>query len=173
MAVLRVNSREYARYHHRLAQQLRPVLLRGIRSGARRVVSLMIERTRTAPPANPAGIGEGGAVNTGEFVRRWKSLPLPDGAVVTNDDPKGPIIEHGRRPGKSPPLEVIATWALRRLGLDEKEARRAAYPIAMAIRKRGLLGRKILTAHEAQTRIEYLVRNEMIHEIERELAKRP
>jgi hypothetical protein len=173
MAVLRVDAREFALYHHRLAQQHRPVLLRGIRAGAQRVVSYMIERTRKAPPANPGGIGGGGAVNTGEFVRRWKAHPLSDGAVVTNDDPKGPVIEHGRRAGKAPPLEMIATWALRRLGLSEEESKRVAFPIAMAIRRRGLLGRKIMTAPEAQTRIEYLVRNEMIHELDRELRRRP
>jgi len=173
MAVLRMDARQFARYQHRLAKNFRRVLLRGVHAGAQRAVAYMVERTRTAPPANPGGVGEGGAVNTGDFVRRWRMRALPDGAVVTNDDPKGPHIEHGRRPGKMPPIAAIAAWAFRRLGLSVEEAKRAAYPMALAIARRGLLPRQIMTSQDAQDRILYLVREEMIHEIDRELSRKP
>ena len=172
MAVLRMNSREFAAYQHRLASNFKAVLVRGVQAGAQRVVSYLIDRTRQAPPANPAGVGEGGAVNTGEFVRRWKARPLSDGAVVTNDYGPGPTIEHGRRPGRAPPREALIVWAIRRLGLSREEAEAAVYPIQQAIKRRGLIGRKILTAPEAQARIEHIVREEIIHEIQRDLAKK-
>jgi hypothetical protein len=173
MAVLRMDPKQFALYQHKLAQRFTPILLRGVQAGAQRVVALMIERTTSAPPANPAGIGGGGAVNTGDFRRRWRARPLPDGAVVTNDHPASPTIEHGRRPGKRPPRDPIAQWARRRLGLSETEAMSVAFLVARAIGRRGLIGRKIMTAPEAQTRIEWLIRNEIIHEINLELKRRP
>lgn len=116
MAVLRMNSKEFAQYHQRLAQKFKPTLLRGIRSGAQRAVQFLIEQTRLAPPANPAGIGSGGAVNTGAFIREWRSQATSDGAVVTNRNGYGPIIEHGRRAGaKMPPKQAIVEWIKRRL----------------------------------------------------------
>lgn len=173
MAVLRMDPKQFAAYQHKLAQRFKPILLRGVQAGAQRVVAFMIQRTNTAPPANPAGVGGGGAVNTGDYRRRWRARPLPDGAVVTNDHPAAVVIEHGRRPGKAPPRDPIAQWARRRLGLSEEEAASVAHVIARAIGRRGLIGRKIMTAPDAQTRIEWLIRDEIVREINRELARRP
>lgn len=233
MAVLRMNSKEFAQYHRRLANQFKPTLLRGIRSGAQRAVAYLVEQTRLAPPANPAGIGSGGAVNTGAFIREWRSMPTSDGAVVINRKPYGPIIDGGRRPGaKMPPKQAIVEWIKRRLltskpkkktgkagprtitdkqreladrkrleqqkrrlldgekhgpkpppqygpkqkskaslALD-KQADRLSWVIRRAIARRGLIGRKILTGDTSQRAIRDMVRKEMIHEIDRELAKK-
>jgi hypothetical protein len=45
-----------------------------------------------------------------------------------------------------PPIAPIAQWAQRRLGLNEGDARAAAYLIARAIARRGLKARMILNA---------------------------
>lgn len=172
MAVLRVNSAEFARYHRQLAERFRPALLRGVHSGAARAVQHLVGATRVAPPANPAGIGTGGAVNTGQFIRNWRWYKLDDGATISNATGYGPVIEGGRRAGaKVPPLDAIYAWARRRLGLSHREAMRARYPIAKAIARRGLLGRRIVADNSSE--ILRLVNMEVIHELERAIATPP
>lgn len=235
-----LNAKQFAEYHRRLADKFRPTVLRGIRAGAARAVGYLVARTREAPPANPAGKGTGGAVNTGAFVRRWRAVPLPDGAALVNDSPYGPIIEDGRRRGsKFPPRDALIAWIKRKLlaqprrrrfGPGEgREARRARleqkrlesriarfgredprqgpkrpekfgpqrrpkakpkgrrvkrapsvdqqaarlyFPIARAISRRGLIGRKILTAPTAKEEILRMVTREVAAELNREMAKR-
>lgn len=124
-------------------------LLRGVRRGllsaANAALPIVQQATREAPPANPSGVGSGGAVNTGAYLQRWKAGPTPEGARVYNAAPHAAIVEYGRRPGRFPPLRVIAQWAMRRMGKTADEAKRAAWPIARAIAQRGLLPRRVLT----------------------------
>jgi hypothetical protein len=231
-----LSSREFAAYHKRLADQLRPTILRGVHSGAARAVGYLVQRTRAAPPANPAGVGSGGAVNTGAFIRRWKSVRLPDGAELVNDSPHAGIVDpdaqYGRRPGsKFPPRDALIAWIKRRLlarppqkrrrfaprtGPDKERAdaqkardkrvrdflrnheppkerkpaggagggkrrggpsadqlaARLYFPIARAIARRGLLGRRILHDPEAKRAILDYVRADVRRELEKELAKR-
>lgn len=172
MAVLRVNSAQFAAYHVRLAARFMPTILRGVNAGAARAVSYLVDRTRTAIAANPAGIGTGGAVNTGAYLRQWKVIRTPNGAVIVNASSYAAIIEYGRRPGsKLPPKAAVIAWARRRLHLSAEDAARRWYPIARAIARRGLVGRKIMTADEAQKRIGEIVLEETIHELEREQGK--
>ena len=117
---------------------------KGALAGAYRAIPIIHKAVGAAPPANPRGIGVGGAVNTGFYKRAWKAERTAEGARVYNTAPYASIIESGRRPGKMPPLETIVRWAMRRMTISEKEARRIAYPIALAIKKRGLTGRKVL-----------------------------
>jgi len=138
---------------------------RGAIRGALRAVSTLILATGKAGSANPGHTGEGGAVNTGHYKRSWKHEALPDGARVYNLAPYASIIEHGRRPGKFPPISMIEKWAQRRLGLTPKEAKAAAFPIARAIAKRGLVGRKVMT--NVLPKIE----KDFLEEVEKELAK--
>lgn len=130
---------------------------RGLLSASVRGWSLMVERTRRAPPANPGGKGGGGAVNTGSFARAWRHGAIAEGeggtaggARIFNSSPYGAVIEHGRRAGTWPPRAAIARWAQRRLGLSEEDAQRAAFPIARAIARRGLLPRNIMSGAEPQ-----------------------
>lgn len=238
-----LNAKQFAEYHRRLADKFRPTVLRGVRAGAARAVGYLVARTREAPPANPAGKGSGGAVNTGAFVRRWRAIPLPDGAALVNDSPYGPIIEDGRRRGsKFPPRDALIAWIRRKLLAQPKRrrfgpgesrearrdrtekkrlesrirqfgredprqgprkpekfgpqrrsrpnpkakpkerSRRAAsldtqaarlyFPIARAISRRGLLGRKILTAPTAKEEILRMVTREVAAEINREMGRR-
>lgn len=49
------------------------------------------------------------------------------------------IIEFGRVPGTMPPTDALISWVRRKLGIkNDKEARRIAFAIAMAIKQRGL-----------------------------------
>jgi hypothetical protein len=227
-----LNSKQFAEYHQRLADQFIPTVHRGVRAGAARAVGYLVERTRTAPPANPGGIGTGGAVNTGAYVRRWRSVPLPNGAELINDSPYAPVIEYGRRPGRFPPKGPLIAWIKRRLLTRPKKPRRRGtgasrevrdqerarkqleagirrtgerdrkygprrrpapapkrrggkrkltaddqaarlyFPIARAIARRGLIGRRIATAPDAQAWILELVRREVAEELVREWGRR-
>jgi hypothetical protein len=138
---------------------------RGAIKGALRAVQTLVQATGQAGPANPGNKGSGGAVNTGHYKRSWKWEALSDGARVYNTAPYASIIEMGRRPGRFPPITLIQKWAQRRLGLSLKEAKAAAFPIARAIAKRGLIGRKVMA--NAMPKVE----KDFLEEVEKELAK--
>lgn len=154
----------------KLGSRLKDAVMRGAARGAMRAVKTLQQATSHAPPANPNGIGSGGAVNTGFFKKAWKWEAVADGARVYNDAAYAGIVEGGRRAGsRFPPLETIEVWARRRLGLSKKEAKQAAFPIARAIARRGLKGRKILSASSPKIEKDFL---EEIHaEIDKEMAK--
>jgi hypothetical protein len=136
-------------------------------SAAQRSVALMQTRTRRAIPANQAGIGDGGAFNYGTYARSWRAVSAGDGnAVLFNFQKYAGVIELGRRTGTTPPIAMIARWAQRRLQLDEDEAARAAYPIARAIARRGLLGRHVMSAPEALNDMAKFFVEEFTHELD-------
>jgi len=49
-------------------------------------------------------------------------------------------VEHGRRPGKMPPVDAIRYWVIRKQIADEEGAESAAWMIARAIGRRGTKG---------------------------------
>lgn len=165
---------EWQRYHLRIADALKPAAMRGLQSAALRVIPLLHARTRTAPPQNPSGVGRGGAVDTGMFLRGWKSTAQDDATVLIYNsvtDGRAPTQEYGRRAGSAmPPPAVVEAWLRRRLGMGAREAKRAAFPIARAIGRRGLLPRRILTANEFQERIAEVVAEEVQMEIATEFG---
>lgn len=174
MAVLKLNAAQFALYHRKLAKEFRPTIMRGVMSGAQRSIAYLVDRTRKAPPANPAGIGEGGAVNTGAFIKSWTVRPLPDGAALMNTRGYSPIVEHGRQAGsRLPPKRAIVPWLIRRLKLKPEQAEKIWYPVALSIARRGLIGRKIISADEARSEIMKRVNAEVLHELQRAIAKRP
>lgn len=92
-------------------------------------------------------------VDRGTYRREWHFDDVPHGAVVYNSASHAAIIEDGRRPGRMPPVDVIAAWVRRkklvylpwRKGrLQQQDIRQAAFRIALAIKKRGLPARHIL-----------------------------
>lgn len=48
-----------------------------------------------------------------------------------------PFVEEGRRPGRFPPIDALAYWAMRKLGVDAGEARSVGYLIARKIARSG------------------------------------
>ena len=142
---MEVRLQDFPATYRKLGKKLPEAVMRGAVRGAMRAVSTLQRATSTASPADPGGKGQSGAVNTGAYKRAWKWEKLDMAVRVYNASPYAGIIEHGRRPGRFPPLSVIEHWAQRKLGLSKKEAKAAAFPIARAIAKRGLAGRKVLT----------------------------
>lgn len=198
MATIVLKAAEYGHWHRKLAERFRPAAQRGIVSGALRSVQWLVKQTRVAAPANPAGVGSGGAVNTGDFIRRWRMVETRNGARLINDHPAAAVIEWGRRPGsRMPPWRAIMEWARRRLPKFRRlkltrgrrkagplsqaqvrateqrisdsfaELRSAAFLIARAIARRGLIGRRILTSDYAKAKILEFVRKETIRELQR------
>lgn len=126
--------RELQRYLTALPKALEKSVVRGIRTGAERALPLAVS----------AGDAKG-VFDTGEYRRKWKTRNLNDGASIDNTSGHGDIIEKGRRKGRRmPPRRVISRWAERKLGLSPEEAKRAAYPIARAIARRGIPGRHVV-----------------------------
>lgn len=110
--------------------------------------------TRTAKPASKnGGIG---AVNYGDFIRAWRADPVTLGGrygvlVSNNSDKKALTIEYGGTwPNKAPPKAAIAHWAVRKFGIPYEQAERIAFPIARAIKRRGLRPRKVLTGKDTE-----------------------
>lgn len=165
-----MDLRQWRDYHVRLGDAFKPAAIRGLQSCAMRAIVELQQRTRTAPPANPAGIGQGGAVDTGGFLRSWRSVTTDTGVDLYNDAPHGAVVERGRRAGrKRPPISVIARWLMRRLGLGAREARTRAFAVANSIKRRGLIGRKIMKS--AKQSLIDMAAEEIRHELEVELSR--
>lgn len=168
--VIKMSLKELPAAFLSLGKRLPVAARRGALRGALRAVQTLQRATGLVGPANPAGKGEGGAVNTANYKRNWKYAALPDGARVFNSATYAGVIEFGRRQGaRQPPTQAIVDWAQRRLGLTRTQAKAAAFPIARAIRKRGLLPRKTMT--DQLPRIEKDFFEEVEKELQRELAK--
>lgn len=128
-----------------MASAAGPAMKRGLLSGAMRCIPLLQNRVRNAPPANPSGLGTGGAVDTGAYLQAMTARATPSGAIITNKRKYAAVIDDGRRVGaRPPPRRVLEKWVMRRLGLSAKEAKSAAFLIGRAISKRGLLPRKVM-----------------------------
>lgn len=154
-------------YRNLPAKQKRAVMTGALR-GAVRAVSTLQKAASAAPPASDKG--SYGAVNTGHYKRSWRAERTPSGARVYNLAGYAGVIELGRRAGrKLPPLEQVARWAQRKMGLSEKDARAAAFPIARAIAKRGLRGRKVMASSISNITKGFL--EEVRKELAREMAK--
>jgi hypothetical protein len=80
------------------------------------------------------------------MLNSWKAARVGNkGILISNGKIQAVIADYGRgRNKKMPPLKAIEKWAQVRLGLSYAEASRAAWPIAMAIKRRGLSKRGIL-----------------------------
>ena len=154
-----------------LGPRLMSAAMRGAARGAMHAVSTLQRATSAAPPANPNGVGQGGAVNTGFYKRAWKWRATPDGALVYNVASYASVIEKGRRPGKFPPKEVIVRWIQRRMGKSLKEAQALAFVVRRAIARRGLLARNV--AGGARKDIEANFWVDVLAELDRELRKHP
>jgi len=57
--------------------------------------------------------------------------------TVSSSATQAVIIDDGARP-HFPPVDAIALWAQRKIGLSREEAKKAAFPIARRINRRGL-----------------------------------
>lgn len=114
----------------------------GLLAGGMRCIPILQRATRNAPPASDNG--SPGAFDTGNAHARFTASLIPKGVRVQNDAAYFGVIDGGRRKNsRTPPLDVIKRWSMRKMGLSEEEAKAAAWPIARAIGKRGLEARNI------------------------------
>ncbi len=130
---------------------------------AREAGKIIADATRKAPPASPRG--SVGAVNYGTFLSNWRSQVTSQngnqGVLVSNASGlKGATIEWGGRwPNKAPPVDAIATWATKKLGLSYPEAKKAAWPISRAIKRRGLQPRLVMSGDNTKTAFKLSMQN--------------
>lgn len=166
MTTVRMDLPTLVQHQQELGRAFKPALNRALISAGKRCLPVLVRSTREAPPANPNGVGQGGAFNTGAYARAWKSTVIPNGVRLFNDSPYAAVIEKGRRAGsRMPPLEAIERWVLRRLrtkagtykrgkragqeklrkfGADEDLMKAVALQIARAIARRGLRPRLVM-----------------------------
>lgn len=165
MPVLNFDLRQWERYHEGLADSILVAANRGLKSAAARTLVALQARTRNAIPASPGGLP--GAIDTGNFLRGWRQETMPDGTeVVYNDRPHAPFVEGGRTPGRRmPPIRAIREWLVRRAGMDPDEAKRAAFPVARAIGRRGLNARQIATATDFMDEVSEWMAEEIAREV--------
>jgi hypothetical protein len=161
---------EYASWLKKAGPVALSAMKRGALSGAYRCVPILVDSTRTAPSAAPGHAPyPGGAVNTGAYLRSWKASATERGAIIQNIQPYSGVIEFGRRAGsRFPPPDAIKRWAQRRLQLSEDDAKRIAYPIARAIAKRGLVGRRVMTS--VLPKLQQVFNEEVAKELNRALG---
>lgn len=115
-----------------------PVLVRRELSAVLLLIQARVEKrlVELTPRGVSAQGGLSGSIH-GEVV------PYGDGlaAVVGTPLEYGAVIELGRRPHKRmPPVDPIALWAVRKLGVEEKDADEVGLAIARKIAARGFKG---------------------------------
>jgi len=99
----------------------------------RRLEAEIVKRT-------PAGIG-GSAGLRGSIAGEVATLGRVVTGTVGTPLEYGEVVEMGRRPGKAfPPVDPIALWARRKLGVSEKESRGVGFAIARKIAIHGFEG---------------------------------
>ena len=168
-----MSLKDFRKYLSKLKVQLagaEGAIVRGIHSGLLRSVGTVQQSVDHAMPASPRGAI--GAVNTGDYKRRWRVQLTATGGRLFNDHPAADVIERGRRPGrKGPPPSEMKIWAMRRLGLSDAEAEKAKWPLSKAIGKRGLTGRRVLTNPATTDRITRNVMDEVKAEVRAALRR--
>lgn len=163
----KLNTKQWTAKLKRLGDRAAGAIQRGLVAGGQRCVALMQTRGDNAVPASAHG--QRGAFSSGQYRRLWRFDLVPRGVRVYNVAPYASVIDEGRRIGAFPPLRVIQQWAQRKLGLSAKEAKRAAYPIARAIARRGLRPRRVLSGGNDKMR--KIISAEVKRELEAELRR--
>lgn len=116
------------------ARFVRGAIRRGAMRSANRGKLLLVQRTKEADK-----VGLGQYINSFEVTPGLSSTVL---AMLTNTAPMAGVIELGARPHpvSDEGREAIARWAVRKLGVDEAEAKRIAEGVAWKLRHKGQKG---------------------------------
>lgn len=171
MTTVRINisANDIAPRFRALGLRFKAAAFRGTMRAAQLARRTLVKATRTARPANPSGIGRGGAVNNGEYLAAWTVQRTEYGARVYNAAKYASIIEYGRRPGKMPPSRLLIPWVMRKLHVPAKKAAGIAFVIARAIGRRGLIGRNVMGGSLSEIELNFYA--EVQKELERELTR--
>ena len=144
---VKIPIRNLPKYMAELREGFGPALLAGLTSAAARSVSRLVQETDRK-----------GVVNTRRLVNSWNFSPAYStgkaSAVIRvfNDAPYSGVMELGRRPGRKLPWlrakpveeQPIYLWCISKLGMTEEDAKKAAWPIAWSIKRKGIKGRRIM-----------------------------
>ncbi len=141
----------------------------GMREAANKGVARAAIRAQMYLHARTAGMK---IYDRGWFLSGRSRAQLEPGAWrVFNRAPNANFVERGRRPGaRRPPSEPIFEWLLRR-GLSEDEARRATFPVAMAIAKRGIKARPVLHTRTSADAMRQFVVDSVLEALDEALRK--
>lgn len=122
------------------------------------------------PPPDPRDHGYRPPIDTGDYKSGWRSEVDPDGNAVfysaATPALKAGVIEGGRRPAPIP-IEPLARWVERKLGLQGEEARRVAWGISRKAARTKREGLNVLGRAHPKI-VEALVKN-----LARELKQQP
>jgi hypothetical protein len=146
MAV-KIPIRDLPKYMQELGDSFGPAILAGLTSAAAFSVSRLVMETDRKQ-----------VVNLGRYKSAWAfSRAMSTGPVsakirVYNDAPYSGVMELGRRVGRKAPWRAnvpvqeqpMYLWAKSKLGLSDEEAARAAWPLAWAIKRKGIKGRRVM-----------------------------
>ena len=144
---VKIPIRNLPKYMAELREGFGPALLAGLTSAAARSVSRLVQETDRK-----------GVVNTRRLVNSWSFSPAYStgkaSAVIRvfNDAPYSGVMELGRRAGRKMPWlrakpveeQPIYLWCISKLGMTEEDAKKAAWPIAHSIKRKGIKGRRIM-----------------------------
>ena len=146
MAV-KIPIRDLPKYMRELGDSFGPAILAGLTSAAAfSVLRLVLETDRKQ------------VLDKGRYKAAWQfSRAMSTGRVsakirVYNDAPYSGVMELGRRAGRRLPWlrdkpvqeQPLYLWAKSKLGLSDEEAARAAWPLAWAIKHKGIKGRRVM-----------------------------
>lgn len=132
--------------------QLGPALRRHVRKRMREAEQVALNVAHRAQAEAVRLTTAARLVDQGGYRRSFVVRRVPGGAELRNLAPYAGVLELGRRPGATPPpVAVLEAWARRKLGLQPKEAKAAAFAIRKAISRRGLPPHHIMrrTARQA------------------------
>jgi hypothetical protein len=124
MTTFRVTPDGLAVQLRKLAKTSPKVLRKGLVRAARRGQAHMPGQTPT---------------DMGQLRNGWRVLEGADGIRLENSAPHAGVVELGARPHKvnAAGRKAIAEWAMRKLGLDEAQAKSFAFALAAKIAKEG------------------------------------
>lgn len=166
----RVATEEEKRTRKRTPQK------RGLPGLAARLAAKLRKKPATPPKkekkekSKSPRVGYRAPVDTGDYKSSWRSEMDDKGnaLIYSSSSPpiKAGVIEEGRRP-KAIPIEPLARWVERKLGLQGDEARGVAWGISRKAAKQAREGLHVLTRAHPKI-VESLVRN-----VARELKSQP
>ena len=147
-----------------LKNNLHDAALRGLVSAAARLVQIITQQIIPMKSPRP--------VDRGVFRAGWRFRPEVDGATIENLEPVAAFIEYGVRPGVPvgrAMVDALEGWVIRKGIANGKEARSAAYAIALTIQRRGIfdggVGFRIL--EDAMKMADGVIREEVERELRR------
>lgn len=156
MPTRRLSLAQYAALIKDMPPEVEAAVMRGIKSAALRGVGIIVKHIDTASPYP--------AVNNGALRQSVRVSFTARTAVLSVDAPHAIFIDKGTRPHR-PPIGPLIVWATRKFGLDEREARRVAWAVALKIEREGIAPRNFMARAMAEIKGEVL-NTEIMRELE-------